>query len=172
MPVLINTLKCTSAQICTAFESYYLAIFGQIARKCCANSGRRTPDTYRASSVQHLHCRMLANINGCYPFTCCAFPDAVHSRNFVSIVLFLPFLKKVFFHGSSFTMSTSTANIAKKKVVTVIPTTLDNASISDVVLVQVFDKVSHKPTRVDGKLVTTNCTPSQNLICTRLSVLF
>jgi hypothetical protein len=62
MPVLINTKKCTSAQICTAFESY-LAIFGQIARKRCANAGRWTPDTYRASSVQHLHSGMLADIN-------------------------------------------------------------------------------------------------------------
>jgi hypothetical protein len=52
-PVLINTEKCTSAQICTAFESY-LAISGRIARKRCANAGRWTPDTYRASSVQHL----------------------------------------------------------------------------------------------------------------------
>jgi hypothetical protein len=36
-------------------------------------------------------------------------------------------------------MSSSTANIAKKKVTT-LPTTLDDASISDVVLEQVFEK--------------------------------
>jgi hypothetical protein len=52
--------------------------------------------------------------------------------------------------------STSTANIAKKKAATLpVPTTLNNASISDVVLEQVFDKVSHEPIRVDGKLVMT-----------------
>jgi hypothetical protein len=67
MPILINTKKCTSAQICTAFESY-LAIFGQIAQKRFANAGRWTPDMYQASSVQHLHRGMLANINGCYHF--------------------------------------------------------------------------------------------------------
>jgi hypothetical protein len=52
MPVLMNTKKGTSAQICTAFESY-LAIFGQIARKSGANAGRWTPDTYGrpASSI-------------------------------------------------------------------------------------------------------------------------
>jgi hypothetical protein len=68
-------------------------------------------------------------------------------------------------------MSASTANIAKKKA-TAPPTTLDDESIPDVVLVQVFDKVSHEPIQVDRKLVTTDCTPSQNLIRTRLSVLF
>jgi hypothetical protein len=51
-------------------------------------------------------------------------------------------------------MSASTTTIAKQKVTT-LPTTLDDASISDVVLDQVFDKVSHKPIRVDGKLVMT-----------------
>jgi hypothetical protein len=51
-------------------------------------------------------------------------------------------------------MSASTATIAKKKV-TILPTTLDNASISDVVLEQVFDKVSCKTIPVDGKLVMT-----------------
>jgi hypothetical protein len=114
MPVLINTKKCTPAQICTAFESY-LAILGQIAQKCCANSRGWTPDTYWASSIQHLHSRMLAYINECHLF-CVA-----HSRtlfileNSVSIVSFLPFLRKLFFYGFSFTMSASTANIAKKK---------------------------------------------------------
>jgi hypothetical protein len=61
MPILINIKKCASAQICTAFESY-LAIFGQIAQKRCANAGRWTPGTYRASSVQHLYSGMLASI--------------------------------------------------------------------------------------------------------------
>jgi hypothetical protein len=68
-------------------------------------------------------------------------------------------------------MSASTANIAKKKA-TAPPTTLDDESVSDAVLVQVFDKVSREPIRVDSKLVNTNCTPSGNLIRTRLSVLF
>jgi hypothetical protein len=56
-----------------------------------------------------------------------------------SIVLFLPFLKKTVFYGYSFRVSASTANIAKKKATT-LPTTLDDASISDVVLEQVFEK--------------------------------
>jgi hypothetical protein len=60
-------------------------------------------------------------------------------KNFVSIVSFLPFLKKTFFYGSSFTMSASTANIAKKKATT-LPTTLDDASISIFVLEQAFEK--------------------------------
>jgi hypothetical protein len=51
-------------------------------------------------------------------------------------------------------MSASTATIAKKKTTT-LPTTLDNVSISDVVLEQVFDKVSREPIQVDGKLVMT-----------------
>jgi hypothetical protein len=51
-------------------------------------------------------------------------------------------------------MSAFTATIAKKKVTT-LPTTLDDASISDFVLERVFDKVSRKPIRVDGKLVRT-----------------
>jgi hypothetical protein len=51
-------------------------------------------------------------------------------------------------------MSASTATIAKKKV-TILPTTLDDASISDIVLEQVFDKVSREPIQVDGKLVMT-----------------
>jgi hypothetical protein len=54
-PVLIKIEKCTSAQICTAFESY-LAIFGRIARKRCANAGCWTPDTYRASSICTAEC--------------------------------------------------------------------------------------------------------------------
>jgi ABC-type uncharacterized transport system substrate-binding protein len=68
-----------------------------------------------------------------------------HSRtlfvleNLASIVSFLPFLKKIFFYGSSFTMSASTAFIAKKKA-TALPTTLYDASISDVILEQVFEK--------------------------------
>jgi hypothetical protein len=41
-------------------------------------------------------------------------------------------------------MSASTVNIDKKKA-TAPPTTLDDESFSDVVLVQVFDKVSHEP---------------------------
>jgi hypothetical protein len=51
-------------------------------------------------------------------------------------------------------MCASTATIAKKKATT-LPTTLNDASISDVVLEQVFDKVSREPirVRVDGKLV-------------------
>jgi hypothetical protein len=53
-------------------------------------------------------------------------------------------------------MRASTANIAKKKATT-LPTTLDDAFISDVILEQVFDKVCHKPIQVvaDGKLVKT-----------------
>jgi hypothetical protein len=42
-------------------------------------------------------------------------------KNSVSIVSFLLFLKKQFFHGSSFTMSASTANIAKKKAIASLP---------------------------------------------------
>jgi hypothetical protein len=77
----MNTEKCTSAHICTAFESY-LAILGQIARKRSANAGRWTPDTYRASSVQHLHSDMLAYLNGCYHFALHIRGDTVHSCNF------------------------------------------------------------------------------------------
>jgi hypothetical protein len=51
-------------------------------------------------------------------------------------------------------MSASTATIAKKKATT-LPTTLDDASISDVLLEQVFDKVSLEPIQVDGKPVMT-----------------
>jgi hypothetical protein len=87
-PVLINPEKCTSAQICTAFENY-LAIFGRIARKRCANAGRWTPDTYRASSVQHLHSGMLAYINDCYLFRVAHSRKSSIVENFVSIVSFL-----------------------------------------------------------------------------------
>jgi hypothetical protein len=68
-----------------------------------------------------------------------------HSRtlfileNLISMISFLPFLKKIFFYSSSFTMSASTANRAKKKAAT-LPTTLDHASISNVILEQVFEK--------------------------------
>jgi hypothetical protein len=51
-------------------------------------------------------------------------------------------------------MSASTATMAKKKATT-LPTTLDDASISDVALEQVLDKVSREPIRVDDKLVMT-----------------
>jgi hypothetical protein len=101
------------------------------------------------SSVQHLHIEMLAHINACYLF-CVAHSRALFIlENLVSIVSFLPFLKKILFYGSSFTMTASTANIAKKKVTT-LPTTLDDASIADFVLEQVFDKVSHEQIQVDG----------------------
>jgi hypothetical protein len=129
MPILINTKKCTSAQICTAFESY-LAIFGQIARKCCANAGHWTPDT------------ILAYINRCYHFAL-HIPGRCSFSNFLSqLFRFFCFLKKIFY-GSSFTMSASTANIANKKAAT-LPTSLDDASISDVVLEQVFEKGRHQ----------------------------
>ena len=62
MAVLINTKKCTSAQICTAFESY-LAIFGQIARKRCANVGRWTPDT----STRHYYSTYCVGHCSLYP---------------------------------------------------------------------------------------------------------
>jgi hypothetical protein len=61
MPILINTKKCTSAQICTAFESY-LAIFGQIAGKRCPNTGRWTPDTAIWRPILSLH--LLLNVPG------------------------------------------------------------------------------------------------------------
>jgi hypothetical protein len=86
-------------------------------------------------------------------FSRCTFPEAVHRQKF-PLFRFLCFFKNYYFYSSSFTMSAFTATIAKKKVTT-LPTTLDDASISDFVLERVFDKVSRKPIRVDGKLVRT-----------------
>jgi hypothetical protein len=97
------------------------------------------------SSVQHLHSGKLAYINACYIFRVAHSRKLSIVKNFISIVLFLLcFFKKIYFYDSSFTMSASTATIAKKKATTV-PATLGDAFISDVVLEQVFDKVSGEP---------------------------
>jgi hypothetical protein len=47
-------------------------------------------------------------------------------------------------------MSGPTAMIAREKV-TILPAIIDIESISDVVLEQVFHKVSHEPSQVGGK---------------------
>jgi hypothetical protein len=86
-PVLINPEKCTSAQICTAFENY-LAIFGRIARKRCANAGRGAPPTDRGGTRPPLD-RMLAYINDCYLFRVAHSRKSSIVENFVSIVSFL-----------------------------------------------------------------------------------
>jgi hypothetical protein len=71
-------------------------------------------------------------------FSRCTFPEVFHCRKFRldSFFSYYVSLKIILFKGSSFTMSASTATIAKKKATT-LPTTLDDASISDVVLEQV-----------------------------------
>jgi hypothetical protein len=74
-------------------------------------------------------------------------------KNFVSSFV-SSVSKRKFFYGSSFTMSGSTAKIARKKATT-LPTILDDASLSDVILEQVFGKVSHKLMLVDGKPLMT-----------------
>jgi hypothetical protein len=77
MPVLINTKKCTSAQICTAFESY-LAIFGQTAQKRCANGGQWTPDTYHTPCRGSMSWKLSPDYNS---LQYCQLPFVASSRD-------------------------------------------------------------------------------------------
>jgi hypothetical protein len=98
------------------------------------------------SSVQHLHSAMVP-----YIYICCHCALQIAGRCCFSILLsrycVFHFL---LFYCSYFTMSDSTAKKIARKVTT-LTTIFDNASISDVILEQVIDKVSHEVSSVGRK---------------------